>query len=316
MVSPIQTQIFATIEKLESLRSIHRHFEETKSQLESYEDQLSKMNFQLDKELKDIRDLEGISIKGIFHKVLGSKEEEVEKERQEYLELSLKHQEFVKEIELLEYELSVLEKKISNISILEDRLENLKKEREVEIMQSSSELRPILVEIYAKMDEVKRQKSELTEAYRAGENVRQSITMIVNYLNEASKWGEWDREWDRMSKPNYYDSKKYSSIDRAVNEAYKSRQLLALFARELKDVGINLGNINLEIGNFDGFMDRLFDNLITDWVVQNKINHALNNVQITLNHVSKLVESLKSRINQSNNEMTMLEGQKDSLLTQ
>jgi hypothetical protein len=167
------------------------------------------------------------------------------------------------------------------------------------------------LEIHAGMDKLKSHKSELTEAYRAGENARQSVTMIVNYLSEATKWGQWDR----MSKSGYYDRKKYSSIDRAVNEAYRSRQLLGLFARELKDVGINLGKVSIEIGEFGGFMDRLFDNLITDWVVQNKINHALNNVQNTLNRVSQLVESLKLAINKSNNELLELENQKDILLT-
>lgn len=311
MTSKIQSKIYSTIEKLESLKSIHRHYQESEKNLNEYERRLEKLNNQLEKELKDIEKLEGISIKGIFHKVLGSKEEQVEKERQEYLELSLQHQEFIKEIELLEYELEVLNKKISDIAPLQKRLELLKKERENEILASSEPIRNRLVKIHNQMDNLKSYASEVTEAYRAGEHARQSLAMVVNYLKEASKWGNWDR----MSKgSHYYDRKKYDSIDRAVNEAYRSRQLLTLFARELSDVGIELGRINLEIGEIGGFMDRLFDNLITDWVVQNKINHALNNVQSTFNKVNRLVLSLKEEINASNKKRLELEKQKDRVL--
>ena len=57
MTSKIQSKIYTTIEKLESLKSIHRHFQETEKNLSDYERKLEKMNKQLEKELNDISKL-------------------------------------------------------------------------------------------------------------------------------------------------------------------------------------------------------------------------------------------------------------------
>ena len=43
------------------------------------------------KEFEDIENLEKLGMKALFYKVLGSQEEQLEKERQEYLQASLKY---------------------------------------------------------------------------------------------------------------------------------------------------------------------------------------------------------------------------------
>ncbi len=58
--------------------------------------ELVRVDNKLEKEYKDIEKLENLSIKGLFYKILGSKEEQIERERQDYLQIVLKQKEILK----------------------------------------------------------------------------------------------------------------------------------------------------------------------------------------------------------------------------
>ena len=184
--------------------------------------------------------------------------------------------------------------------------------REREILQNPSHLRNQLVDIHNQMDQARRYSTELTEAFKAGDIAMKSIINVINHLQNAKKWGNWDQ----MSKGGgYYDRRKYGAIDRAVNEAYRSKQLLHVFANELDDVGINLGQIDMNIESFGGFLDQLFDNLITDWIVQNKIANALRNSQNTHDRVLRILQTLEADIKKHTDLLAVLQDNKDQLLT-
>jgi hypothetical protein len=303
-------KIHDRFDRLEELKAVQRHYDETARSLQKAHQNLADMEKQLEEELKDIDKLEGLSIKGLFHKVLGSQEEQLEKERQEYLQLSLKHKEHIKDIELLEYELGLLQKKVSDISIIEAEIEQLKQTREQEIMSSHSHLRAGLVNIYNQMDHSRSRQAELMEAFKAGKGALASVQRVVDHLTQAKKWGDWDT----MSDSRHYDRKKHSEIDRAVDQAYHTKHLLNLFSKELRDVGINSGQINIQIESIGGFMDVLFDNLITDWVVQNKIKNALRNAESTYDKVLRLVKTVENEIDVEKQTIASLEQEKDHLL--
>lgn len=303
-------KIHERFDRLEELKAVQRHYDETARSLQEAQQNLSDMDKQLEKELKDIDQLEGLSIKGLFHKVLGSQEEQLDKERQEYLQLSLKHKEHVKDIELLEYELGLLQKKVADISSIEAEIEQLKQVREQEVMSSNSRLRAGLVNIYNQMDQSKRRQAELLEAFKAGKGALASVQRVVGHLAQAKKWGDWDT----MSDSRHYDRRKHSEIDRAVDQAYQTKHLLNLFSKELRDVGINSGQINIHIESIGGFMDVLFDNLITDWVIQNKIKNALRNAETTYDKVLRLVKTVEGELDMEKQTMASLEEEKDQLL--
>jgi hypothetical protein len=48
----------------------------------------------------------------------------------------------------------------------------------------------------------------------------------------------------------------------------------------------------VEMDAFTGFADYFFDNLITDWIVQNKINQSLDTCHKMLGNISILLERL------------------------
>jgi len=298
-----QAKIHETIAQIKKLNSIQKHHTSTTKELENSYAELNKVEDQLVDELEDIEKLEKMSITSVFYKVLGSQEEQLEKQRQEYLTVSLKHKELKKDIEILEYEHKVISGKVQEIGGLEESLEQLKKIRLQEIMRTDDHLRRQLTGIHRELDDISAEVEELRQAADAGNNSLKAIAVVIKHLKDAEHWGNWDM----MNKQGrYYSQMKHNAIDRAMNAAQQAKHKLKIFDRELVDVNIEQTQLHIKIDGFGRFMDIFFDNLISDWVIQRKIKNAINNVDSTFDKTRRYVLVIEK-------EMATLQGNMKSL---
>jgi hypothetical protein len=308
----IAEQIKATLEELTALEHAKARHEQVTESLAIQNIRWQEMDKQLDKELKDIKELEKMGIKSLFHKVLGSQEEQLEKERQEYLSLNLKYKELVKSIEITEFELGILDKKIVGIEKVASKLERLKDIRGKEILRTNSPLKNDLLVIIKKEEKAIRLIEEIKQAFDAGEQSLNSIRKVLKHLKNAEKWGQWDMY---NNKSNYYDHMKYTAIDKAVDEAYRTKHVLSIYKNELADVGFS-NTFTFNVESFTKFTDIFFDNLISDWLVQRKIKNVFSNVNAVFDKVTTIQESLQIDFKNIGADLEALDVKKDKLLTQ
>ena len=191
MLTQIQQNIQDTIKEIVHLERVEEQVKVTKLELKETVAEFEGLGKKLNKELRDIEKLERLSTKAIFYKVLGSKEKQLEKERQEYLELSLKEEDLSNSIDLLEYELNILEAKISSRTDLNNRLKKLKNEREEEIIKTDPALRMELLALSNNLEETYRFKIEVQEALEAGQLCHNLMQQIVSLLGRVKNWGQW-----------------------------------------------------------------------------------------------------------------------------
>ena len=305
-----QKAIKHTLIKIHELEKVKKHDSKLSEDLKRANQELSANEKRLDKDLKDIERLEKLSIKGLFYKVLGSKEEQIEKERQEYLQTALKHKELKKKIELLEYEKSLIDKKIGSISTFKKKLTNLKKKRQDELMWSGSEAGKKLKKILNSQDQLVVHTREFQEALTEGQACTKDLNAVLAYLKKAKNWGNWDM----MSKGRTADYYKRDAMDRARDISYHAQRSLDRFERELQDIGRGNLDFDIRLESNKGFMDFFFDNLISDWIVQQKINNSLKKVSLVKKQVSKICKSLSQHIKEMEHDFNGLESEKDSLL--
>lgn len=309
--SNIQLQIKELIEQYESLKHIKAHISEIDIQLKATYDKIKIMDGQLDKELEDINALESLSVKSIFYKTLGSKEEQLEKERQEYLELSLKYKEYKKETELMEYERGLLSKKLNSIPLIEKKLQELKIRRESEILSSpNATLKHEFQELLHKMDVNIALAKELEEAILEGQKSLKILSNIMAYLQKAEDWGRWDMYGDNR-RAKYI---KKQSIDQALRLLPSAQHQLNMLMRELADLGEREIILKLDSVHFDKFRDFFFDNLISDWIIQQRIRNTLNNIEATTSHVKRIVLSLEQERKSVTQKLLSLNTKKESLI--
>ncbi len=281
------------LDKYRSLDKAHRHLKSIQHELDKSYAELHALEKQLEKEYKEYEKLEGKSIKGFFYKVLGSKEDQLEKERQEYLQLSLKYDELKESIKLMEFEVDVLKKKDKEHAKSLKRVEKLKKQREDYLLRTNSKESYRLRDLVSQIESTTRLRKDIEEADLVGENLLNHLNKMIHLLRRARNWGRWDMHGGNRGR--MYKHQKYTNIDHAKQIAYKIQNLLKSFEREVRDVYSDFDRINVkfDLDRFSGFANIFFDNLISDWIVQQKIVNSLNNVKSVHDRVTRILQSMQ-----------------------
>ena len=285
-----QKKLNKILDKYQDFERIQKHLKSLDEELKKGYKDLDKMEKILEKQGDDVEELERLSLKGIFHKMLGSKKEQLDKERQEYLQAALKRNEHKKSVELLEYEKKILEEKLEKLKSIPAQAEELIKQREKDLMKSGSPVGMRILTISKQIDENRKLKREIAEAVQAGNDALLVLREMEGYLKNARNWGNWDMYGGRRM-TSYV---KHSNIDKARARLHKAQHLLNRFEDELRDVyNPRQLNLSLNLDSFTRFIDIFFDNLISDWIVQQRIRNALSNVQAVRDRVSRLLGTLE-----------------------
>jgi hypothetical protein len=72
----------------------------------------------------------------------------------------------------------------------------------------------------------------------------------------------------------------------------KARRDLQVFSRELGDVHMT-GKLDVEINDFIGFADLLWDNFLVDWMMQDRIRNARMQLDEVIGRVEQIVIRLQ-----------------------
>ena len=299
------------LEQLQSLERAERQLANVEERLDTAYKLLERLSSAVDKEYADVEELEKIGMRSMFRKVLGDKEQQLEKERQEYLQAVLKYNEHKKSIELLDFEKDILVEKLQKAGDLKKQKQILLKQHEAMLIKSNSAAGQQIVAIEKDIRDRYHIKREIHEAVIMGTKVSQMLAQMVNFLKTARNWGNYDM----AGGGTISTMMKHSNIDQARKLAYELQHILKQFQDELFDVyDKEQFQISLQIDSFTHFTDIFFDNLITDWIVQKKIRNALNNVLTVEDRVMRIVSSLKKDLEQTDKSITYLEQKKKDLI--
>ena len=314
-MSEIHQRLKEKIQELEQIRKVTQHIQELNKRLAHEEKELEVMGIMLDKEQKDVELLEKEGLKAMFHKFLGDRENKLEKEREEYLRASLRFNQLFKSVELMRYELDLLSKKEQNHGSVLGQIEVLIKQREEELLRSDSETADKLKGIYEQTDKQNKYMAEIAEAIQVGKKAFDCVRGAEQHLYEAQQLGQRDMWGGRYTNLGQL---KHRSIDQARALVMQSRHYLILFANELRDV-FHDTPMHFEIQieeEFSRFGDVFFDNIISDWMTQQKINKSLSNVSETRKHVERIMHQLDEERGVVKKNLELLETQRRKIIIQ
>lgn len=290
-MTDLQKQLKETIQEREQIRKIKEHIAQLTDRLAYEEKALKVMEETLTKEQRDVEMLEREGLTTMFRKFLGDREERLEKEKEEYLRASLRFNELYKSVQLIRFEVDLLSKKEQSLEAVERRIETLITSREKELMDLNPPVALVLKEINQQTDRLHQYSVEVEEAFAAGTKSSEFVRNAEQYLINAKLMGQrdmWGSQYHRTS------TSKHEAIDRAREMAHQARHALIHFGNELRDVFKDTPvQFNIEIENFGRFADIFFDNLISDFLVQQKISKSLVNVTGTRQQVDLIMQNLQ-----------------------
>ncbi|RAP75994.1 hypothetical protein [Paenibacillus montanisoli] len=274
-------------ERVHRLQKAQRRREELKKRQYAQERAIVEYELQLEAEQADVDKLTGLTLTNLFHTVLRSKAEQLELERQQALAAALRLQEEKKKLEDTKANLLQVGEMLASCSTAEHDYKQLMAAKESALRsapESSLELAAMEEQIADQTVSVK----EIQEALTAGQRVMASLEDASNSLEKAENWGKWDL-WGGGGMITHHA--KHDHIDNARNFIHQANHQLLEFRDELKDLERTI-HVEIDISGTLKMADFWFDGLITDWIVQGRIQssqeqtlQAIHNVRIVVNQL-------------------------------
>ncbi len=302
----LDQELDALREKLHQQTKVEERLNELDQEITHLHSEVKRQKRILDKEKKDVDELEKLNMKSLFVKVLGDKEERLEKERQEYLQEVLKYNALISEIEVLEFEIKVLNKKAKGIKLTEKSVEALISKKEAFLKKKGGPLAKAINKFDIELKLLKIKLLNLKEAIEAGDVVMNQMNNLVAHLQHVKSW---NGRASLTGKGRYSSYRKKSYIDKANREAVNAKVSLARFEKELRDVYKD-AHVNASVVSFERFITVFYNHLITDWVLQQNLNNAYYNITNTKNTVSRYILTLKSDLEHILSDYELLNKQK------
>lgn len=85
---------------------------------------------------------------------------------------------------------------------------------------------------------------------------------------------------------------KHSKMDQAKQNMEQAKYDLQNFSRELNDVNMTC-NLNINTNDFLAFADYFLDGFVIDWMVQDRINKAKQQVREAIRRTENIIDQLR-----------------------
>ncbi|MDD4000530.1 MAG: hypothetical protein PHX62_06530 [Bacilli bacterium] len=261
------------------------------------------------KEKKDVHKLESFSLINLWYSLRGSKDERIEKEKQELSQAEYRYKIIKTTVFDLSEEIADLKHKLEKIKNSGSFLEKLYNQKEAEILKTAGINSDKIKTLNSKIEAKKREINELKEGIEAGKALAMGMRNVLVNLEKASQYGTWDMLGGGL----FIDILKHNQIDQAKRNLEDLKYLADKFIRELKDVNLVL-DLDFEIDQSLSFLDWFFDGFFVDMFVKNEIDKARMKFETEIKLVEKIIEELKSDYDKISLTIADLNFEKSSLL--
>jgi len=290
MFEKLNNQLLEIKEKIRIKQRLESQIGQAKEKLSEERAKLGKLSAVLKKEEADVQKLEGLSLTAMFNQILGSKDQKLNKEKQEFLAAKLKYDQCQHSVISLEREISYRERQIEELGDPDTQYAFILKQKESLILEGENKQLAQISELLAGLNsDIK----ELKEAITAGKTVLDKVETVISQFKSAGNWGVADLIGGGI----IVTAVKHSKIDKAKAAVHDVQHLLGRFQRELSDLQVSPGSrLAVEISSFQTFADYIFDGLIFDWVVQSKIKKSLDKALDMKTKMLKIIDNLQIQL--------------------
>lgn len=286
----IQTEIDHLSKEIEQNKRRKLHIISLTAELKELAKEEQRRYAELLKELDDVKRLEKLNLKSLFNRFLGDIKTRLDKERQEYLQAVLRHKSIEDKIQILEYEKELLQKSLFDHTTFEKKLAQLIIKKEAKLKKKStvffSKVKPFELHI----TQCKVKKDKYLRVLRLGERATKEVNGVISDLRHVSDWGKSVRAM--QGKGKYSSMEKKFFIDKARSKVVRAQVYLSDFEKEAYTLFHDYSD-HLHLDSFEEFLDDFLDNLITDWVVQQKIKHSKFAAETVKDKLSRILDSLQ-----------------------
>lgn len=286
-IEKLDEQISACLERQQLQLKLNNRLEDLSKQIVSKNADINTKKATMESEQSDVHRLENLSIKKIFTDILGSTEEQLQKERQEYLDAVYAYNAAVDELEAIQYEHNLLTNKSKGEVNVDSQLTELIHQKELYLNQKSEAVRRTIRDFDQQISSYQDQLREINEAGSAGNQCVEYLTDLYNDLYQIH---------NHMNRPKnqrgfFSNMQVKTLLDKSTQMMAKTQTQLNYYNKELRDVFSTL-NMSLRITGFDDFLKKFYTFFVMEWVKRRSLELVLGDIRQTRNNVDSYQSEL------------------------
>ena len=301
-------ELQAQVARQEKLRAVVEELYRNIDQLEERERELAAVRV---REQADVDRLEGRTLAAFFYGLTGSKDDRLEKERQEARAAAVKHDAVVRQLDDAREELRVRRNEQDALSGCEQRYQDALWEKAQAVKREDPVRGAEILRLEEEIGRLDRQSVELAEAVAAGDQALNQVDQVLGHLDSAEGFGAWDL----LGGGFFADLAKHSELDQAQGEIEQLQVDLNHFRTELADVTIR-ADMQVQIDGFLRFADYFFDGLFADWAVMDRIQQAKSQVSDTRAQIVFVLDRLDRMGRETEKTRAQCKAKLDALIVQ
>jgi hypothetical protein len=289
------------------------HLENLVAQLEKEYEEVKKRVFlyeaQMKQEQADVDKLEGRSLSAFFAGLRGNKEERLDKERQEARAARVKYDMAMLERNQIEEDLRCRKEELAQLETIPAQREALLAKWAQAVKAMGGPAGQLILDLEERVAWCEGQRREISEAMAAGHAALTAADDILQSLSTAEDWGTMDLFGGGLLSSMF----KHEAIDEAQGKVEGLQLALRRFKTELVDVSIQ-ADLTFTMDGSTQLFDVFFDNIFTDWAVQDEINRSQERVRQVKSEIQSVQEKLFQQDSQRQEEIVRAQQELENLL--
>lgn len=282
---------------------------DVQEQWEEQKREVKKLENRALKEQEDVDVLEKRGLQAFYLRIRGQYEETKDKELLEAAQANVKLEEAKVQLELLAQRITELRKEQQQYEGCQEKYEELFEKKKQKLLVSNTEEALEYLEHQKKVVECEHRIKEIDEATAAGNRVKSCLRSAKESLESAENYGTWDLLGGGFAA----DMMKHSAIDDAKERISKAQSALRAFRTELADVRMTV-EVSINTDGFAKFADIWFDDIFSDWNMQNQVKKGLQDVIQSIGKVTNILGKLALLKRSMEEELRREEKKMDALI--
>lgn len=302
----LNTELLNVSQQLNNKKQFLEKLQKSKNLLAIESSKLDELKYKMMDEFKDVKDLEGITLKSIWYDLLNKKFSELEREKEEFYRAKMNYETQQNKVENIKIEIRHYETEVADFEKVKLSYEGLLKEKIAFLKENNH---PKITEVFEKQEFLVKTNAnikEIGEALAVVENVLTVLPNVIQDLKTAKSYANWDTLGGGTG-VTYLKRQKMREANLGIIEI---NYALNRLNRELKDISPDILPQSVEFNMSWEFADYFFDNFFVDLKIRSRIEDAYREVISLFDSMMVLKEKL---INERNKQ-EKLYNEQESLL--
>lgn len=262
-------------------------------------------------EQKDVDRLEKQSLSTLFYQLTGLRDTMLDKERREVYAARAKYETALRELDAIREDILETREDLKDLEDCEARYQTKLEEKRLKIEASSGEAGTYLLEKEQLLGYLSQQTQELEEAITAGTSALRTMANLQQNLHSAKDWSA-----NESRTPAFWaDHARKEKLDEAQENLELLQIQMQKFNKELSDVTIR-PNLQPSIQRMLSFADSLFDNVMSDLAISERIYQACSLADQTRECILSVLRQLQNTLEEVRHKQKRTKQEMDEIVLQ